>query len=144
MRKLLTLLAAIIVAAVVVGSCASAPSAPPPPLPDPIGIIEPGAGVEDAKDMLWPFLWSGFLIILAGVAYGIFLKNWKLLLVGMAIAAVPPLLFLFFKPLVVPIGYMILFCGLCGCVYVGYLVYDKIEDDIQQERKEDQADGLST
>lgn len=102
----------------------------------PLGkIVDANAGASEAERSMWPFAAAGFLCLLGGAAYFIFMKNAKLLMIGAGIALVPPLFFLFMKPLVPYVGIMALLAGLAMLGHLGWTLYDKIADGIRENRR---------
>lgn len=99
-------------------------------------------GTEDALKAagtaLWPIALASFLCILAGAGLFAFMKNWKLLAVGVGLGLVPPLFYAFLQPVAPYVAWMILVAAgaaiLGGMAYGSYRLYDYIRDE---ERKND-------
>lgn len=115
---------------------------PPPNTVPPIHIpgTDPNAGVDTAKTLMWPFLWAGFLGLIGGIVWAVIFKNLKPLMYAGLIALVPPTFFLFLKPVTPYVGWLVLASGVLLFGLLFYKVYDVIEDDLYQERKDRKGD----
>lgn len=92
-------------------------------------------GKEMAQKALWPFMLAAFICLLGGAAAVWFLKDWKLLGVGVILGLIPYLFSLYAPMFALP--FMILGCLLMVCigVYAVYKTWDIIEDDIRSEKE---------
>lgn len=140
------LLAGLALALCLVG-CSSGGHIPSNPLPPvPIPWVDPNAGVDLSQDMMWPFMWAGFLGLLAGLAWAVLFKDLKVLMYAGLIALVPPAFYLFLTPFTLYVGLLALASGLVLFCWLCYKIWDNIDDDLykeRQERKEAEKNGKS-
>jgi hypothetical protein len=125
----------ILLLAVLVG-CAGAIKAPAPVRA--IGsIVDIHAGEDEAGVALWPMYGASFLGMTGGLV-AIFLgmrQGWKMLAAGAGIAVVPPMFWLFGSPLVPYVSVLFFACAALLICYVGWRVYDRIRDDVMENRQ---------
>lgn len=97
--------------------CASAPRIPthiPGALP---GTTE---GIAAAHGALWPLYLASFICILGGAAYFVFMKNAKLLAVGVGLALIPPIFLMFLQPIAPYVAWVLL---VAAATFAGLFVY---------------------
>ena len=91
----------------------------------------PGSGLgektkeinKETQGALWPFYTAGFACILGGAAMIIIFKDFRLLLIGIGIAFIPPMVIMFLAPIAVLLGWIAVGTAGLGAAYIGYLLY---------------------
>lgn len=106
------------------------------PVPEKIirNIVDVDAGKETAHGMWSGFVWAGTIGLVGGLAALWFTGSWKLLAAGAAIAAVPPVATLFVYPLLPWFSGFALIAGVMLLAYLGWVLWDKIRDNREQDR----------
>jgi len=112
------------------------------PVPEQIidKIVDSDAGKEAAKQMWGGFIYAGGIGLIAGIAALWFTDSWKVLAAGAAIAAIPPVATLLVYPLLPWFAAFSLVAGVMLLAYFGYVLYDRVEDDVIADRADIRPD----
>ena len=79
--------------------------------------------IKETQGALWPFYTAGFACILGGAAMIIIFKDFRLLLIGIGIAFIPPMVIMFLAPIAVILGWIAVGTAGLGAAYIGYLLW---------------------
>ncbi len=79
--------------------------------------------IKETQGALWPFYTAGFACILGGAAMIIIFKDFRLLLIGIGIAFIPPMVIMFLAPIAVLLGWIAVGTAGLGAAYIGYLLF---------------------
>lgn len=115
------------------------------PVPEKIirKVVDVDAGKAKAETMWQGFQYAGTLGLVGGLAALWFTGSWKVLIAGAIIAAIPPVATLFIYPLLPWFAGFSLIAGVMLLAYLGYVLWDRVEDDIRADRQSRCLNGAS-